>query len=117
MEIIYLSLHCHHQNDSCIEMGSDEGHFNVSAESDGQSHKSAPPNPPLSHPVSVPQLSESPTALDLHLQIHPFSHPVSVPQLSESPTAISLHLQIPLILQMDLMHDCSAPLRNWPPDV
>ena len=20
-EIIYLSLHCHHQNDSCIEMG------------------------------------------------------------------------------------------------
>ena len=31
-EIIYLSLHCHHQNDSCIEMGSDESHFNVSVE-------------------------------------------------------------------------------------
>ena len=30
MEIIYLSLHCHHQNDSCIKMGSDESHFNVS---------------------------------------------------------------------------------------
>ena len=29
-EIIYLSLHCHHQNDSCIRMDSDEGHFNVS---------------------------------------------------------------------------------------
>ena len=28
--IIYLSLHCHHQNDSCIKMGSDESHFNVS---------------------------------------------------------------------------------------
>ena len=28
MEIIYLSLHCHHQNDSCIKMGSDESHFN-----------------------------------------------------------------------------------------
>ena len=28
--IIYLSLHCHHQNDSCIEMGIDESHFNVS---------------------------------------------------------------------------------------
>ena len=27
-EIIYLSLHCHHQNDSCIKMGSDESHFN-----------------------------------------------------------------------------------------
>ena len=29
-EIVYLSLHCHHQNDSCIKMGSDESHFNVS---------------------------------------------------------------------------------------
>ena len=26
---ICLSLHCH-QNDSCIKMGSDESHFNVS---------------------------------------------------------------------------------------
>ena len=25
-----LSLHCYHQNDSCIKMGSDESHFNVS---------------------------------------------------------------------------------------
>ena len=29
-EIIYLSLHCHHQNDSCVKMGSSESHFNVS---------------------------------------------------------------------------------------
>ena len=29
-EIIYLSLHCHHQNDSCIKVGSDKSHFNVS---------------------------------------------------------------------------------------
>ena len=29
-EIIYLALHWHHQNDSCIMMGSDESHFNVS---------------------------------------------------------------------------------------
>ena len=28
-EIIYLSLHCNHQNDSCIKMGSDGSHFNV----------------------------------------------------------------------------------------
>ena len=27
---MYLSLHCHHQNDSCIKMGSDESHFNAS---------------------------------------------------------------------------------------
>ena len=34
MEIIYLSLHCDHQNDSCVKMGSDETHF-----SEGQSNK------------------------------------------------------------------------------
>ena len=28
--LLYLSLHCHHQNDSCIKMGSDESHCNVS---------------------------------------------------------------------------------------
>ena len=43
-EIIYLSLHCHHQNDSCIKMDSDESHFNVSVESDGQSHKTMSTN-------------------------------------------------------------------------
>ena len=30
MEIIYLSLHCHLQNDFCIKVGSDESHFNAS---------------------------------------------------------------------------------------
>ena len=29
-EVIYLSLHCHYQNDFCIKVGSDESHFNVS---------------------------------------------------------------------------------------
>ena len=29
-EIINLSLHCHHQNDFCIKMGSEESHLNVS---------------------------------------------------------------------------------------
>ena len=43
-EIIYLSLHCHHQNDSCIKMASDERHFNVSVGSDGQSHKTVSTN-------------------------------------------------------------------------
>ena len=42
-EIVYLgSLHCHHQNDCCIKVGSDESHFNVIYVSDncgGQSHK------------------------------------------------------------------------------
>ena len=43
-KIIYLSLLCHHQNDSCINMGSDESHFNVSVGSDGQSHKTVSTN-------------------------------------------------------------------------
>ena len=43
-EIIYLSLHCHHQNDSCIKVGSDESRFNVSVGSDGQSHKTVSTN-------------------------------------------------------------------------
>ena len=30
IEYVYLSVHCHHQNDSCIKMDSDESHFNVS---------------------------------------------------------------------------------------
>ena len=42
-EIIYLSLHCHHQNDSC-KTGSDESRFNVSVGSDEQSHKTMSTN-------------------------------------------------------------------------
>ena len=42
-ESIYLSLHCHHQNDFS-KMGSDESHFNVSVGSDGQSHKTVSTN-------------------------------------------------------------------------
>ena len=45
-EIIYLSLHCHHQNDSCNRMGSDESHFNVSltvrVKSQDSIHKTQP---------------------------------------------------------------------------
>ena len=29
-KIIYLSLNCHHQDDSCIKIGSNESYFNVS---------------------------------------------------------------------------------------
>ena len=43
-ESIYLSLRCHHQNDFCIKMGSDERHFNVSVGSDRQSHKTVSAN-------------------------------------------------------------------------
>ena len=38
-EIIHLSLHCYRRNDTSIQMGSDERHFNVSLIVGGQSHK------------------------------------------------------------------------------
>ena len=54
-EIIYLSLHCHHQNDCCIKVGSDESHFNVSVGSDGQSHKTVSTNHNLSEEKAEPK--------------------------------------------------------------
>ena len=39
-EIIYLSLHCHHQNDSCTKIGSDESHFQSFINCEGQSQDS-----------------------------------------------------------------------------
>ena len=56
-EIIYPSLHCHHQNDSCIKMGSHESHFNVSVGRDGQSPRK-------------PEGSLERTAQDAHLDSH-----------------------------------------------
>ena len=53
-EIIYLSLHCHHQNDSCIKMGNDESHFNV-LRSDGQSHKTVSTDHNLSEENGEPK--------------------------------------------------------------
>ena len=43
-DYIPIAIHCHHQNDFCIKMGSDESHFNVSVGSDGQSHKTVSTN-------------------------------------------------------------------------
>ena len=36
--IIYLLLHCHHQNDACIKMDSDESQFHC----ERQGHKRCP---------------------------------------------------------------------------
>ena len=54
-EIIYLSLHCHHQNDFCIKVGSDARYFNVSVGSDGQSHKTVSTNHILSEKKGEPK--------------------------------------------------------------
>ena len=55
-DVICLSLHCHHQNDSCVKMGSDESHFNVSIGSDGQSHKTVSTNHNLFDQKGDPKL-------------------------------------------------------------
>ena len=54
-EIKYLSLHCHHHNDSCIKMGSDESHFNVLVGSDAQSHRTISTNHNLSEEKGEPK--------------------------------------------------------------
>ena len=51
----YTSLNCHHHNDSCMKMGSDESHFNVSVGSDGQSHKTVSKNHNLSEEKAEPK--------------------------------------------------------------
>ena len=37
-EVIYLSLHCHHKNHSCIKTGSDERSLQCFSNCEGQSH-------------------------------------------------------------------------------
>ena len=67
-ESIYLSLCCHHQNDSCIKMGSDGSHFNVSVGSDGQCHKTVSTNHNLFEEKGEPKRGPSayqPNALPL----------------------------------------------------
>ena len=54
-EITCLSLHCHHQNDFCIKVGSNESHFNVSVGSDGQSHRTVSTNHNLSEEKGEPK--------------------------------------------------------------
>ena len=54
-KIIYVSLHCRHQNDSRAKMGSDQSHFNVSVGSDGQSHKTMSTNHNLSEEKGEPK--------------------------------------------------------------
>ena len=39
---IYLLLYCRHQNDSCIKMGSNESHFNVSLIVRGKATRQCP---------------------------------------------------------------------------
>ena len=57
-ESIYLSLHCHHQNDSCIKMGSNESYFNVSSIV-RDSHKTVSTNHNLLEEKGQPEVDSS----------------------------------------------------------
>ena len=70
-EIIYLSLHCHHQNDSCIKMGSDGIHFNVSlVVRDKVSHTSASTKHNLFEEKGQPKRNRAETVLLTSLTRH-----------------------------------------------
>ena len=69
-EIIYLSLHCHHQNDSCIKMGSDESRFNVSVGSDGQRHRTVSTNHNLFEEKVKPKRNRTEVLLLTSLTLH-----------------------------------------------
>ena len=81
-EIIYLSLHCHHQNDFCIKMDSDESHFNVSVGSDGQSHTTVSTNhnlfeekgEPKQYRTEVLPLTARPNRLTVGQSVARFQH-------------------------------------------
>ena len=54
---IYLSSHCHHQTVSCIKMGNDESHFNVSLmiNCERRSHKTVSTNHKLTEEKEDPK--------------------------------------------------------------
>ena len=45
--IIYLSLHCHNEHDSCLKMGSHGSHFNVSLIVRGKVNRQCPQATPF----------------------------------------------------------------------
>ena len=57
-EIIYLSQHCHHQNDSCIKTGSNESHLHVSL-TVRDSHKMVSTNHNLSDEKGEPKWNQA----------------------------------------------------------
>ena len=89
-EIIYLSLHYHHQNDSCIKMGSGESHFNVSVGSEGQSHKTVSTNHNLFEEKGEPKRY-------IELRSFRLQHALPLGQTGSQP--------IPLQRQLGVKHD------------
>ena len=84
-ESIYLSLHCHHQNDSCVKVGSDESHFNVSVGSDGQSHKTVSTNHNLFEEKGEPKRCRT--------EVLPLTNLTARPnQLTTRPLSSMLHI-------------------------
>ena len=68
---LYSTLHCHHHNDFCIQMGSDESHFNVSF-IEGQSHKTVSINHGLSRERAQMESNQCPAYQPSALQLGPY---------------------------------------------
>ena len=87
-----LSLHRHHQNDSCIKIGSDASRFNVSVGSDGQSHKTV---------VHKPQLLKR---KEIRSGIEPRSFRLTAHRLTARPNRLSPRLQVNMVLNVHRKH-------------
>ena len=87
-EITYLLLHCHHQNDSCIKMGSDESRFNVSV----GSHKTVSTNHNLSEEKGEPRRYRT-EVLPL-TSLTPYALPLGQTGSPFSPSLISLMVSV-----------------------
>ena len=76
-DYIPIAIHCHHQNDSCIKMGSDESHFNVSVGSDGR-HKTVSTNDNLFEEQGEPKRYQTEVLLLTSLTPYRCAKPVHV---------------------------------------
>ena len=104
-EIIYLSLHCHLQNDSCIKMGSDESHFLMFHNCEGQSHKTVSTNHNLFEEKTEPEAESSRGS---------FAHqPNAIPLDQSGSLRVDNDLKLKFIAFLCLQ--CCAALAEWRP--
>ena len=70
-EIIHLSLHCHHMNDSYIKVGSDERHLSFSLVVRDKSHKTVSTNYNLFEEKGESRSGIEPRVMGLYVQFGP----------------------------------------------
>ena len=87
VELINLSLRCHHQNDSCLKMGSGESHFNVSLIVRDKVARQCPPQTPTFKEKGEPKQIRTEVPLLTSLTAYRWAKPVSYTHLT-LPTSV-----------------------------